>query len=132
MTTYIHIFVYHYRFFLHKYGGIKKFSNFALESKHSIMKRILAYSTSRFSRGPAEVARQQIAALVRQRKHMEDKAAAPAPTTKAKVATSTITTTKIVTTTKKAVRTAATTNWASQQLTADTSLSQFVASLHFI
>ena len=81
VTTYIHIFVYHYGYFLHKFNGIEKFSNYALEGKHSEMKRILAHSTSRFSSGPAEAARQQLAALVRDELH---NATLPPPTPTAK------------------------------------------------
>lgn len=34
VTMYIHIFVYHYSFYLKTYNSIKKFTNFALEGKH--------------------------------------------------------------------------------------------------
>ncbi|ELR12286.1 uncharacterized protein ACA1_373170 [Acanthamoeba castellanii str. Neff] len=37
VTTYIHIFIYHYGYFLEKYSGVEKFSNYVLESKHSLM-----------------------------------------------------------------------------------------------
>jgi hypothetical protein len=77
VTTYIHIFVYHFGFFLSTYGGLEKYSNFALESKHAELKRILAHSTSRFSNGDAEAARQQLHALVRNELHNT----IPAPTT---------------------------------------------------
>jgi hypothetical protein len=71
VTTYMHILVYHYGEFLEKYGGIEKFANYALESKHSIMKRILAGCTSGFSRGPAELVRQELRMLIRLEKHEE-------------------------------------------------------------
>lgn len=69
VTTYIHIFVYHYGYFLERYGGLEKFSNFALEGKHSVAKRILARGTSHFAYGHAEVARQQLAAMLRNEVH---------------------------------------------------------------
>jgi len=64
VTTYLHIFVYHFGFFLATYNGTKKFANYALEGKHSTIIRILAYSTSRFSYGPAEAAQQELCALL--------------------------------------------------------------------
>lgn len=70
-ATYMHIFVYHYGEYLQEYGGIEKFSNYALESKHSLLKRILRDSTSGFSRGEAEVVRQELSALIRLEKHDE-------------------------------------------------------------
>jgi len=42
----------------------KKFANYALEGKHSTIIRILAYSTSGFSYGPAEAAQQELCALL--------------------------------------------------------------------
>ncbi|ELR23713.1 uncharacterized protein ACA1_073570 [Acanthamoeba castellanii str. Neff] len=48
VTTYIHIFVFHFGFFLDKYNGLEKFANYALEGKHSVIKRILAYGSSGF------------------------------------------------------------------------------------
>ncbi len=71
VTTYIHIFVFHFGFFLETYNGIEKFANYALEGKHSTVKRILAYGTSGFSHGPAETARQQLCALLRDELHNE-------------------------------------------------------------
>jgi len=64
VTTYLHIFVYHFVFFLTTYKGIKKFANYTLEGKHSTIKWILAYSTSGFSYGPAEAAWQELCALL--------------------------------------------------------------------
>src|SRR3989344_4371557 len=69
VTTYIHIFVYHYGYFLEHYHGLEKFANFALEGKHSVVKRILARGTSHFSHGPAEAACQQLCALIRDELH---------------------------------------------------------------
>jgi hypothetical protein len=66
VTTYLHIFVYHYGFFLERYNGLEKFANYALEGKHRVLKQILARGTSGFSHGPSEAARQQLAALVRE------------------------------------------------------------------
>jgi hypothetical protein len=73
VTTYMHILVYHYGEFLKKYSSIEKFTNYALKSKHSTMKRILADCTSSFTRGPAAVAQQQLHALVHLEKHEERK-----------------------------------------------------------
>jgi len=64
VITYLHIFVYHFGFFLTTYNGIKKFANYALEGKHSLIKCILGYSTSGFSYGPAELAHQDLCALL--------------------------------------------------------------------
>ncbi len=38
VMTYMHIFVYHYGFFLQTYHSIKKFVNYALKGKHQVMK----------------------------------------------------------------------------------------------
>jgi len=51
------------------YNGIEKFANYALEGKHSTIKWILAYSTSGFSYGPAEEARQELCALLQLEQH---------------------------------------------------------------
>lgn len=75
VTTYMHIFVYHYRFFLSRYNGIEKFTNYALEGKHKVTKRILVYGTSGLggrSNGDdaqARVARQQLEALLHDEVH---------------------------------------------------------------
>jgi hypothetical protein len=76
VTTYIHIFVYHYGYFLETYNGIEKFANFALEGKHGTVKRILKNNTSGFSYGPGETARQELCALLREEIHQESR---PAP-----------------------------------------------------
>jgi len=76
VTTYIHIFVYHFGFFLATYNGIKKFANYALEGKHRVIKHILAFGTSGFSYGPAEAARQQLCALLCLEQHTSSQPAA--------------------------------------------------------
>lgn len=82
VTTYLHIFVYHYGFFLATYNGIEKFANYALEGKHSVVKRILAFNTARFSYGPAETARQQLCALLRGEIHRPPTESIPQPSRK--------------------------------------------------
>lgn len=72
VTTYIHIFVYHYGDYLQEYNSIEKFSNYALESKHSTLKRILRDCTSGFSRGEPELVRQELSTLIRLEKHDEN------------------------------------------------------------
>jgi hypothetical protein len=69
VTTYLHIFVYHFRFFLTTYNSIEKFANYMLEAKHWEVKRILAHGTSGFSFSPAETARQQLCALFHNEQH---------------------------------------------------------------
>jgi hypothetical protein len=69
VTTYMHIFVSHYGEYLQEYGSIEKFSNYALESKHSLLKWILRDCTLGFSRGEAEVVHQELSALIRLEKH---------------------------------------------------------------
>jgi len=54
VTKYLHIFVYHFGFFLATYYSIKKFANY--KGKHSLIRHILVYSTPGFSYGPAELA----------------------------------------------------------------------------
>jgi H+/gluconate symporter-like permease len=56
VTTYIHIFMFHFGFFLDKYNSLEKFANYALEGKHSVIKWILAYSSSGFRYRPSETA----------------------------------------------------------------------------
>ncbi len=80
VTTYLHIFVYHYGYFLATYDGIEKFANFDLEGKHSVIKRILAHSTSGFSYGPSETARQELSALLRAEVHALTAALPPTST----------------------------------------------------
>ncbi len=62
----MHIFIYHFGFFLNQYGGIKKFANYALEGKHQVTKRILAYRTSGLGGkgGEPKAAKQQLQALL--------------------------------------------------------------------
>jgi hypothetical protein len=71
VTTYMHIFVYHYGFFLQTYHGIEKFANYALEGKHRVTKRTLARATSGFGGkgGEPKAARQQLQALLRAEVH---------------------------------------------------------------
>jgi hypothetical protein len=70
--------VFHFGFFLNKYNGLEKFANYALEGKHSVIKRILAYGSSGFGYGPSETARQELCALLRNEIHQDITALTPA------------------------------------------------------
>lgn len=78
VTTYMHIFVYHYGFFLARYKGIEKFANYALEGKHRVTKRYLSQATSGFGGkgGEPKAAQQQLQALVRGEVHANRRRAA--------------------------------------------------------
>lgn len=119
VTTYIHIFVYHYRYFLYKYNSLEKFSNYTLESKHSVVKRILAHSTLRFSNGQAEAAHQQLAALIHNELHNRTST----PTTTAAAAT---------TSTTAAAGTKHKHSWAQSHLGEHVTIKKFVDSPHYI
>jgi len=69
ITPYIHVFVYHVGFYLEKYGGVEKFGNYSLESKHSCNKAVLREMTNRFKMGEAALVRQQLQANVRLEEH---------------------------------------------------------------
>lgn len=69
ITPYIHVFVYHLGYYLEKYGGVEKFGNYSLESKHSCNKAILRDMTNRFKMGEAAAVRQQLQANVRLEQH---------------------------------------------------------------
>ncbi len=77
MTTYMHIFIAHYSFFLEKYRGLEKLSNLALEAKHRQLKQIVQGSTSQWSGGwtgrQAEIVRQQMLYESRMRTHKKRK-----------------------------------------------------------
>jgi hypothetical protein len=48
VTPYIHIFVYHIGLFLHKFGSVEKFANYAIEGMHRVNKTNERFGTSHF------------------------------------------------------------------------------------
>jgi len=71
VTPFIHIFVYHYGFFM-AYNGIEKFvffSNFANEGHHRQNRLVLAFGSSGFRYGETNAAFEQIRASVRRELH---------------------------------------------------------------
>ncbi|KAL6070879.1 unconventional myosin-VIIb-like [Balamuthia mandrillaris] len=72
VTPYIHVFVYHVGFYLHKYGSVEKFANYADESRHSRNKKA---PTSGYGgrKGERKVCYQQLAFAFRQEKYLFDK-----------------------------------------------------------
>jgi hypothetical protein len=60
VTPYIHIFIYHLGYFLERYSGLEKFTNFVLEGKHTMNKKMFQSAMNRFKHGEAGGVRQQL------------------------------------------------------------------------
>jgi len=91
MTPYLHIFIYHFGYFLKTYNRIKKFANYVLEGKYSEIKHVLAWGTSKFSYRPSKLAQQELVALIQNDLHHTLTLAAPQKSKKTSWAQSTLT-----------------------------------------
>lgn len=71
VTTYLHIFIYHFGFFLEKYSSIERFANFAIEGTVGKTKKNLQNATSGFksTEGQHSAAAQQLEVSFRNEKH---------------------------------------------------------------